>query len=78
MSHCSRIKSGRRDNHLRNAETHCNEARVIALRSPSIEGALGKVKDSKDMINIRRLKMKEEGKKRNWFGKSAIQRMTGI
>ena len=78
MSHCSRIKSGRRDNHLQNAENHCNEARVIALRSPSIEGALGKVRHSEDMINSRRLKMKEEGKKINWFGKSAIRKMTGL
>ena len=51
---------------------------MIALRSPSIEGALGKVRHSEDMINSRRLKMKEEGKKRNWFGKSALQKMTGI
>ena len=51
---------------------------MIALRSSSIDGALGKVRDSENMINSRRLKMKEEGKRRNWFGKSAFQKMTGI
>ena len=51
---------------------------MIALRSPSIESALGKVKNSEDLINSRRLKMKKEGKKWNWFGKSAFQKITGV
>ena len=63
MSYCQIIKRSRKEHHLRNAETYCDEASVVVSKSLSIEGALEEVKHYRDKISRRRVRLNEDGKK---------------
>ena len=60
MTHCHSIGPRRMAKHLRKAGTHCEEARVVASKSPSIHGAMERVQNQEDKISSRRVRMEEE------------------
>lgn len=54
---------------------YCDEASKVALKSPSIEGALEEVKRYRDKMSCRRVRLNEDGRKITFFGRRSVQRL---